>query len=54
VANGGSNAAMLKNIPFQNRGYLLRDALIDYIKDLTKSGRPIDPKIENRVIVSNE
>jgi 2',3'-cyclic-nucleotide 2'-phosphodiesterase (5'-nucleotidase family) len=54
VANGGSNAAMLKNSPFQNRGYLLRDALIDYIKDLTKSGRPIDPKIENRVIVSNE
>jgi 2',3'-cyclic-nucleotide 2'-phosphodiesterase (5'-nucleotidase family) len=54
VANGGSNAAMLKNIPFQNRGYLLRDALIDQIKDLTKSGKPIDPKIENRVSISNE
>ena len=54
VANGGSNAAMLKTIPFQNRGFLLRDALIDYIKDLTKSGKPVDAKIENRVTLSNE
>ncbi len=54
VANGGSNAAMLKAIPFQNRGYLLRDALIDYINEFTKAGKPIEGKIENRVTLSNE
>lgn len=32
VANGGDNANMLKNIPQQNKGYLMRDALIDYVE----------------------
>ncbi len=54
VANGGSNASMLKKIPQQNKGYLMRDALIDYITDLTAKGRPIDGKIENRVTKANE
>lgn len=54
VANGGSNASMLKIIPQQNKGYLMRDALIDYITDLTAKGRPIDGKIENRVTKANE
>ncbi|MEO6071586.1 MAG: 5'-nucleotidase C-terminal domain-containing protein [Chitinophagaceae bacterium] len=32
IANGGKNASMLKNIPQQNSGYLLRDAIFDFIK----------------------
>ena len=54
VANGGSNAIMLKAIPQQNKGYLMRDALIDYITELTGKGKPIDGKLENRVTKSNE
>jgi len=49
IAQGGSNAAMLAVFPFQNKGYLIRDALIEYIQSITASGQPIDPKIENRV-----
>jgi 2',3'-cyclic-nucleotide 2'-phosphodiesterase (5'-nucleotidase family) len=55
IAQGGSDAAMLKAFPFQNKGYLIRDALIEYIKQITASGKPIDAKIENRVTsTSNE
>ena len=53
LAQGGSDAAMLKPFPFQNKGYLIRDALIEYIKQITVSGKPIDAKIENRVTSSN-
>ncbi len=49
VINGGDNTIMLKKIPKQNINYLLRDALIDYIKVLTKEGKTIDAKIENRI-----
>lgn len=50
IANGGDNCEMLKNIPKQNINYLMRDALIEYAKFLTKQGKPIDAKIENRVV----
>ncbi len=53
IAQGGSDAAMLKPFPFQNKGYLIRDALIEYIKQITASGKPVDAKIENRVTSSN-
>lgn len=49
VAQGGSDAAMLKPFPFQNKGYLMRDALISYVTAITASGKPLDPQIENRV-----
>lgn len=54
IANGGSGSAMLKGIPYLNKGYLLRDALIDYINDLTKTGKPVDGKLEKRVSLNNE
>ena len=41
IANGGDNLSMLKNIPQQKINYLVRDALIDYLKDLTKAGKKI-------------
>ncbi len=54
IANGGSNSDMLKGIPMLNKGYLLRDALVDYIALLTSEGKPVDGKLENRVTISNE
>jgi 2',3'-cyclic-nucleotide 2'-phosphodiesterase (5'-nucleotidase family) len=49
VANGGENAAMLKTIPQQNKGYLMRDAIFDYINHLKSGGKNISANIENRV-----
>ena len=49
VANGGSDCEMLRKIPKIDKGYLFRDALIEYVTDLTKQGQPVDSKIENRV-----
>jgi 2',3'-cyclic-nucleotide 2'-phosphodiesterase (5'-nucleotidase family) len=53
VANGGSNCSMLKSIPQQNKGYLLRDALIDYTIITTSNGKTIDSNIEKRVVNAN-
>lgn len=49
IANGGDDCDMLKVLPQINKGYLLRDALIEYIKQITKQGKPIDWKVEGRV-----
>jgi 2',3'-cyclic-nucleotide 2'-phosphodiesterase (5'-nucleotidase family) len=49
VANGGDNAAMLKPIPQQNIGYLMRDAIFDYIKALKAEGKNITAQTENRI-----
>ena len=54
IANGGNNAVMLKSIPQQNRGYLLRDALLEYIQQITSSGKPIEAKPEKRIIKADE
>lgn len=49
IANGGDNADMLRSIPQIANGYLVRDALIDYIKKLKNDGHNVSAKIENRV-----
>ena len=49
VANGGDDCAMLKTIPQISNGYLFRDAVVDYFTQLTKEGKKISVKIENRV-----
>ena len=49
VASGGDYAAMLKDIPQQNRGYLMRDAIFDYIKTLKAEGKNISAQKENRI-----
>lgn len=49
IANGGDGCDMLRKIPKLDKGYLLRDAMIDYITEFTQKGQPLDPKIENRV-----
>ena len=49
IANGGDNADMLRNVPQITNGYLMRDALLDYIKKEKSQGKNINAKIENRV-----
>jgi 2',3'-cyclic-nucleotide 2'-phosphodiesterase (5'-nucleotidase family) len=49
IANGGDDCDMLKVLPQLNKGFLLRDALIQYIVQITKQGKPIDWKVEGRV-----
>lgn len=49
VANGGDNCDMLKVIPQQSKGYLFRDAIIEYFTDAQKQGKKLVSKIENRV-----
>jgi 2',3'-cyclic-nucleotide 2'-phosphodiesterase (5'-nucleotidase family) len=53
VANGGSDCSMLKGIAQENRGYLLRDALLDYSIASTAKGKTIDSNLENRVVNAN-
>jgi 2',3'-cyclic-nucleotide 2'-phosphodiesterase (5'-nucleotidase family) len=49
VANGGDNAEMLRSIPQITNGYLMRDAIFDYIIKLKSLGKNINANIENRV-----
>lgn len=53
VANGGDEAQMLKPIPQETKGYLYRDALIEYIQELTRAGKPVSAVLENRVTYVN-
>lgn len=49
LANGGDNAEMLRAIPQITNGYLMRDAIFDYIKKLKAQGKNISANEENRV-----
>ena len=49
IANGGDELEYLKNIPQENRGYLFRDAIIDYIRDQIKQGKKISATLQNRI-----
>lgn len=49
IANGGDNCVMLTAVPQINKGYLLRDALIDYFSMFTKEGKVISVQLQNRV-----
>jgi 2',3'-cyclic-nucleotide 2'-phosphodiesterase (5'-nucleotidase family) len=49
IANGGDNADMLRPVPQITNGYLMRDAIIDYISWLKNQGKNITATLENRV-----
>jgi 2',3'-cyclic-nucleotide 2'-phosphodiesterase (5'-nucleotidase family) len=53
IANGGSDCDMLRGIAQINKGYLLRDALIEFVTGFTQQGKPLDYSIENRVVNVN-
>ncbi len=50
IANGGGGADMLRKVPQISNGYLMRDAIFEYIKKLKAQGKDITANIENRVI----
>ena len=52
VANGGDNANMLRTIPEINRGYLMRDAIFDYIRALNEEGKNITVSDEKRIALA--
>lgn len=49
TANGGDDAAMLKGIPQENKGFLMRDAIIAYFSSFGAERKKISLKKENRV-----
>ncbi len=49
VANGGDDCTMLKTATQINTGYVLRDALLQYVKLQTSLGKSIDASIDGRV-----
>ncbi len=49
IANGGDNCEMLISVPQINKGFLLRDALIDYFSMFTKDGKVISIQLQNRI-----
>jgi 2',3'-cyclic-nucleotide 2'-phosphodiesterase (5'-nucleotidase family) len=49
TANGGDDAVMLKGLPQQNKGYLMRDAILSYLHNLQKEGKSLNAVIEKRV-----
>lgn len=49
MANGGDDCKMLIGIPQINKGYLQRDAIIDYVKSITAKGQTIKAPKEPRV-----
>jgi 2',3'-cyclic-nucleotide 2'-phosphodiesterase (5'-nucleotidase family) len=49
IANGGDNCFFLENEKRTNPQILFRDALIQSVRTLTKAGKEVTSKIENRV-----
>lgn len=50
VANGGDDCWMLRAIPQETNGYLMRDALFDYIIKLKKQGKNIPADEKPRMV----
>lgn len=44
IIQGGDNCTVLKSIPVTTHGYLLRDAILEYVQ-----GKTLDIKLENRM-----
>ena len=53
IANGGDDCNMLKGIPTLNAGYVIREAIIEYITQISEQGNPIEAKTEKRIIYAN-
>ncbi len=49
IANGGDNLSMLKLIPQQKIDLLMRDALVDYLKDMQAKGIHINANNTQRI-----
>ncbi len=49
IAKGGDNCDFLMSSSKKFTSIFIRDAMIDYVKELQAQGKPLHPEIENRV-----
>ena len=49
MATGGDNCDFLVPLKKETTNIFVRDALIEYVKDLEKENKPLHPKLENRL-----
>ena len=49
LAGGGDNMVFFKTLKPRGTNILLRTAIADHIRDLTKAGKPVTAKVEGRV-----
>jgi 2',3'-cyclic-nucleotide 2'-phosphodiesterase (5'-nucleotidase family) len=49
LASGGDNMVFFKSITPRHTNILLRNAIADYIRQLTKEGKPVEGKVDGRV-----
>ncbi len=49
LAGGGDQLTFFKAIKPRSTGVLLRNAIADHIRELTKQGKPVEAKVEGRV-----
>jgi hypothetical protein len=49
LAGGGDNMVFFKPIKPHGTGILLRTAIADHIRQLTKEGKTVEAKVEGRV-----
>ncbi|WP_375417114.1 5'-nucleotidase C-terminal domain-containing protein [uncultured Hymenobacter sp.] len=52
LASGGDNMLFFKSLPPRHTNILLRAAIADHIRALTKAGKPVEAKVEGRVRVN--
>jgi hypothetical protein len=50
LANGGDDCSMLKTLERKDNGYMLRDAIVDYLSSFRKNGKKVASTIQNRII----
>ena len=49
IANGGDNCDFLKDYPQEQSGELIRDGLIQFVRDETKAGHPLSAALDGRI-----
>jgi 2',3'-cyclic-nucleotide 2'-phosphodiesterase (5'-nucleotidase family) len=54
IANGGGDCDFLIDLPRTNTGHLIRDLLIQEVKDLTAAEKAMDAKVTGRIAWSGE
>ncbi|WP_299825144.1 5'-nucleotidase [uncultured Pontibacter sp.] len=52
LAGSGDGLAMLKDpVKYEKVGFLLRDAILQHIRQLTAAGKPVTAEVQNRVTI---
>ena len=54
IANGGDKCYFLKDQPQENLGIMLRDMMIEYVREETAKGNKLDAKRSGRIMIPGE